>query len=151
MFKIIHACLCLLERCLKYITKNAFIMVAMRGKPFCEACCASFKLLLTNLVQFVIVGVFSKVVVAFGKIVIVILCCVGAYGWVKVDPTMNDPTITTYVSNTFIPVTLSGLIAFGVASAFLHVYDLAIATILLCFCEDYKYVVSTLMCPLVFV
>lgn len=139
MFKVIHLCMCLLERCLKYITKNAFIMVAMRGKPFCEACCASFKLLLTNLVQFVIVGIFSKVVVAFGKIFIVMLCCVGAYGIVKIVPDLTDVTSVYYVTNSFIPVTLTGILAFGVASAFLHVYDLAIATILLCFCEDYKY------------
>lgn len=139
MFKVIHLCLCLLERCLKYITKNAFIMVAMRGKPFCESCCASFKLLLTNLVQFVIVGVFSKVVVAIGKIFIVVACCAACYGWIKVDSTYTDTALTTYITNTFIPVTLVGLLAFGIASAFLHVYDLAIATILLCFCEDYKY------------
>jgi hypothetical protein len=139
MFKIVHVCLCLLERCLKYITKNAYIMVAMRGTPFCEACCSAFKLLLTNLVQFAIVAIFSKVVVFFGKIFIVILCCVGAYGWVKVDPLMSDPLLDSYVSNSFIPVTLVGIISFGVAAAFLHVYDLAIATILLCFCEDYKY------------
>ena len=140
MFKIIHALMCVLERCMKYITKNAYIMVAMRGKPFCESCCASFKLLLTNLVQFVIVGIFSKVVVMFGKIFIVVLCCSATYAGIKLLPDLNDPTLQTFVSNSFIPVTLTGILAFGVASAFLHVYDLAIATILLCFCEDYKYV-----------
>eukprot|EP00591_Stephanopyxis_turris_P010664 CAMPEP_0195527514 /NCGR_PEP_ID=MMETSP0794_2-20130614/29231_1 /TAXON_ID=515487 /ORGANISM="Stephanopyxis turris, Strain CCMP 815" /LENGTH=1048 /DNA_ID=CAMNT_0040658435 /DNA_START=444 /DNA_END=3590 /DNA_ORIENTATION=+ len=139
MFKAIHVILCCLERCLKYITKNAYIMVAMRGKPFCESCCVSFKLLLTNLVQFVIVGIFSKVVVMFGKVFIVVVCCFATYGCVKVIGVYTDPTSLTYVTNSFIPVTLTGLLAFGVASAFLHVYDLAIATILLCFCEDYKF------------
>ena len=138
MFKAIHLVLCLLEKCMKYITKNAYIVVAMRGKPFCESCCVSFKLLLTNLVQFVVVGIFSKVVVMFGKVFIVILCCMGAYAGVKMLGDLNDPTLETYVSNSFIPVTLTGILAFGVASAFLHVYDLAIATILMCFCEDYK-------------
>ena len=45
----------------------------------------------------------------------------------------------SYVNNVWIPVVLTFLLSFGVAEAFLHVYDLAIATILLCFCEDYKY------------
>ncbi len=31
------------------------------------------------------------------------------------------------------------LLAWAVSASFLYVYDLAIATILLCFCEDYRY------------
>jgi hypothetical protein len=139
MFKILHLCLCLLEKCLKFITKNAYVMVAMRGKAFCESCCNAFKLLLTNLVQFAIVGIFSKVVVFFGKVFIVTLCAAGCYAWIKVDLSMIDASLETYVTNSFIPVTLTAILAYGVASAFLHVYDLAIATILLCFCEDFKF------------
>jgi len=45
----------------------------------------------------------------------------------------------SYVNNVFIPSTLTFLLAYAVAAAFLHVYDLAIATILLCFCEDFRY------------
>lgn len=44
-----------------------------------------------------------------------------------------------YVNNIFIPLSLTFLLAYSVAAAFLHVYDLTIATMLLCFCEDYKY------------
>ena len=35
-------------------------------------------------------------------------------------------------------VILVALLGYGCAAAFLHVYDLAIGTILLCFCEDFK-------------
>lgn len=139
MFKVIHLCLCLLEKCLKFITKNAYIMVAMRGKPFCEACCSAFKLLLTNLVQFAIVGIFSKVAIFFGKLVICCATIVSMYFLIKLVPYFNDSTLPTHVNNVWIPVILTFLLSFGVAEAFLHVYDLAIATILLCFCEDFRY------------
>jgi len=47
-------------------------------------------------------------------------------------------TGTAVVNNRVIPVALVALLAYGCAAAFLHVYDIAIGTILLCFCEDYK-------------
>merc|ERR1711964_129396 len=42
------------------------------------------------------------------------------------------------VSNKFFPLFVVTIMCFTCASAFLHVYDLAIQTILLCFCEDYN-------------
>merc|ERR1712048_878178 len=42
------------------------------------------------------------------------------------------------VTNRAIPLCLVALLGYGCAAAFLHVYDLAIGTILLCFCEDFK-------------
>eukprot|EP00750_Incisomonas_marina_P010993 INCI16328.9.p1 GENE.INCI16328.9~~INCI16328.9.p1 ORF type:complete len:1224 (+),score=199.72 INCI16328.9:164-3835(+) len=139
MFKVLHAIMCLVEKCMKYISQNAYIMVAMRGKAFCAACCDAFKLLLTNLIQFAIVGVFSKVVVFFGKLFITCATLVGVYCWLRLDSIYSDSSNETYVDNIFIPLSLTFLLAFSVASAFLHVYDLTIATMLLCFCEDYKY------------
>ena len=59
----------------------------MRGKPFCESCCASFGLLLQNITQFVVVGVFARVVIMFGKIFVVSLCCTAAYATMKVVST----------------------------------------------------------------
>jgi len=42
------------------------------------------------------------------------------------------------VNNRAIPLCLVALLGYGCAAAFLHVYDLSIGTILLCFCEDFK-------------
>ena len=87
--------LCLLDKCMKFITTNAYIMVAMRGKPFCESCCLSFRLLLNNVAQFVIVGVFSRVVIFFGKAFVVILCCLATYVVVKLVDDYNNPNTET--------------------------------------------------------
>ena len=61
MFKVVHCCLCCFERCIKFISKNAYIMVAMEGHPFCDSCCHSMKLMIRNIIQFAVLNVFSQV------------------------------------------------------------------------------------------
>jgi len=149
MLKIITVILLCFERCLKYITKNAYIMIAMQGHAFCDAACHGFKLLLTNLIQFVLVSCFSKVVIFLGKVTIMGTSVVGAFFWLSKDPAFQEWTGAgdedpdgiqgrTVVNNKFMPLILIALLGYFCAAAFLHVYDLAIASILLCFCEDYK-------------
>ena len=33
--KVVHCCLWCLEKCVRYITMNAYIMIAIEGKGFC--------------------------------------------------------------------------------------------------------------------
>merc|ERR1712080_218461 len=44
MYKVITIILLCFEKCLKFITKNAYIMIAMQGHAFCDSCCHAFKL-----------------------------------------------------------------------------------------------------------
>eukprot|EP00750_Incisomonas_marina_P033288 INCI9733.1.p1 GENE.INCI9733.1~~INCI9733.1.p1 ORF type:complete len:813 (+),score=137.87 INCI9733.1:160-2598(+) len=82
MFKVIHCCLCCFEKCIKFISKNAYIMVAMEGHPFCDSCCHSMKLMLRNIVQFAVLNVFSQVVVMLGKIFIIAVVTGSTYAWI---------------------------------------------------------------------
>jgi len=150
MLKVVTILLWCFEKCIKFITRNAFIMIAMQGHGFCDSCCHAFKLLLTNLIQFVLVSCFSKVVITLGKLAIMASSIMTAYLWLSADSkfqevvpsdtsTVNDGYAgSAPVTNRAIPLFLVGLLGYGCAAAFLHVYDLAIGTILLCFCEDYK-------------
>merc|ERR1712066_978733 len=128
-------------------TKNAYIMVAMQGHAFCDSCCHAFKLLLTNLVQFVLVSCFSKVIVFLGKVTIAALGAITAYAWLSSDPQFQEWTPKHLdderpgtlglnpVNNKILPALIVLIMGYFCASAFLHVYDLAISSILLCFCE----------------
>ena len=153
MWKVIHCALLCFEKSVKYITTNAYIMIAMQGHPFCDSCCHGFKLLLANLAQFVLVACFSKVIVFLGKVFITGLGVFGLYFWLHYDPFFSAHTCDEHmfgcdsdaqkiyggtVSNKFFPLFVVSILCFTIASAFLHVYDLAIQTILLCFCEDYN-------------
>merc|ERR1712174_72308 len=92
MYKVITVVLLLFEKVLKYITTNAYIMIAMQGHAFCDAACHGFKLLLTNLIQFVLVSCFSKVVIFLGKVTIMGTAVVGAYFWLAKDPAFQEWT-----------------------------------------------------------
>merc|ERR1711937_870359 len=81
MWKVIHCLLLCFEKSVKYITTNAYIMIAMQGHPFCDSCCHGFKLLLTNMVQFVLVACFSKVIIVLGKIFITGSAITGLFFW----------------------------------------------------------------------
>ena len=43
-----QCCLCCFDRCMKYMSSNAFIMVAIDGEPFCMMAWRAFTLLLSN-------------------------------------------------------------------------------------------------------
>jgi len=151
MFKVIHCILWCFEECIKYITVNAYIMIAMRGFSFCDSCCRGVKLLFANMAQFMLVACFSKVIIFLGKFVIVAVCVSSLYFWLTFDPFFSaskcDQSIIGCdsftqkiyggaVSNHFFPVLLGGFVSYLCARSFLFVYDMTIKTILLCFCED---------------
>lgn len=153
MWKVVHCLLLCFEKSVKYITTNAYIMIAMQGHPFCDSCCHGFKLLLSNLAQFALVACFSKVIVFLGKVFITGVGVTGLYFWLHYDPFFSAHTCDDHifgcdsdyqkiyggpVSNKFFPLFVVSILCYVIASAFLHVYDLAIQTILLCFCEDYN-------------
>ena len=50
-FKVVQVCMYCVEKVLKFISKNAYIMIAMKGKSFCGATFEAFGLLFANLAQ----------------------------------------------------------------------------------------------------
>lgn len=106
-----------------------------------------------NLVQFVLVACFSQVAIFLGKLMITISGGATLYLWLHYDPFFSEHTCDTTlmgcnsdiqrvyggtVSNKLFPMIVVVFLSYGTASAFLSVYELAIQTILLCFCEDYN-------------
>merc|ERR1719240_657990 len=49
IIKCCRCCLWCLEKCLKFINRNAYIETALYGMAFCEAACAAFKIILNNI------------------------------------------------------------------------------------------------------
>ena len=58
-FMILKCCMWCFEKVVKFISKNAYIMVAMKGSSFCSATKASFLLILANLAQVAMVTVIA--------------------------------------------------------------------------------------------
>ncbi|KAL8600551.1 hypothetical protein ACOMHN_005045 [Nucella lapillus] len=81
LIRCLICCVWCLEHILKFINKNAYIMVAMFGQNFCRSSKEAFLLIMRNLLQ---TGVVDKVVdfiVIISKLLITGLAGVAAYYW----------------------------------------------------------------------
>ncbi|KAG7382337.1 hypothetical protein PHYPSEUDO_005015 [Phytophthora pseudosyringae] len=127
------------EKCLKFLNKNAFIVMAMKGHSFCPSMKASFSLLLANAARVATVSIIARFLMILGKIFITGFCMLFMFVFIRYPPThlpsffMGD---LASVSSPIFPMLLTGVLSYATASFFLDVYGTGIDTILLCFCED---------------
>ncbi|KXS20695.1 DUF580-domain-containing protein [Gonapodya prolifera JEL478] len=119
-----------LERFLKFLSKNAYIDMAIYGKPFCTSAKNAFQTLLRNAFRLIAVDSVSMFVLFIGKLCIT--AGVAFVGYVYLD----RQSAVYQVQLLPVPVAIIGIEAFIIANTFLGVYRMAIDTIFLCFCED---------------
>ena len=143
VMKVVKCCLWCFEKCIKYLTFNAYIIVATRGVGFIPAACKSFKLLLDNIATIGILNIVAAFMMLLGKLFIVFLSVYASYTWIntspefwKADPANDIEEGSNSLTNRFIPMSVVALFSFIMANNFLGIYGMAIDTIMLCFCED---------------
>jgi len=129
LMKIVHCILWAFEKCIKYLTKNAYIFISIKGSSFCWAAKDVFYCLKENMGQMAMVAGITAYLMLIGKVVIVASSTTVCYLMV-----MNDVNI----SSPMMPVLVTALLAFFIASVFLDVYAISIDTILISFCIDKK-------------
>ncbi|EGC31065.1 hypothetical protein DICPUDRAFT_57949 [Dictyostelium purpureum] len=115
------------ERFIKFLDKNAYIMISIYGYSFCEGAKRGFQLILTNILRVAAVNMVSSFLMFLGRIFIT-----AATVGISLYLLERFENLTFYV----IPAILIGFIAFAISTGFMSVYDMTIDTILLCFCED---------------
>merc|ERR1711871_1044579 len=123
-------------KCLKFISRNAYIMIAMKGRSFCAATVEAFTLIFANLSQVAVVSAITGAILTFAKITICAAC--GFFVVAKLDTAQYKEGGSDELSAPLLPVVLTLVLAYFVADCFLYVYELAVDTVLLCFCEDEK-------------
>jgi choline transporter-like protein 2/4/5 len=141
-FLVVRCCLWCFEKCLKFLSKNAYIVIAMKGSSFCAASVESFRILLKNLARVAVVNSISFFLLLLVRTTITL--AVGVFVFAVLSSSANAVTTTANelailsgpVTSPMAPVLVACVLAWLVASAFANVYDTAIDTILLCFCED---------------
>jgi choline transporter-like protein 2/4/5 len=138
MFKVVQCLLWCFEKSIKYITGNAFIMVAMRGEPFCSSAVTAFTLMIKNVGQFMVAIFVSKVIVILGKVLIVGGSFLSCFMWLNLNTSTYGAGGSAEITNNMIPNLLTVLISYLIGSSFLHVYELCMDTLLICFLEDFK-------------
>ena len=58
------------EKCIRYLNRNAYTIVALKGKDFCPAAIDAFGLIFRNPVRFAVVGGMGELFNIFGRLAI---------------------------------------------------------------------------------
>jgi solute carrier family 44 protein 1 (choline transporter-like protein) len=125
--KCCQCCLYCFEKILKYMSRNAYIEIAMYGYSFCQAGRQAFKLLVSNVLRVTAINSVGDFVLFLGKVLVV-----AATVLIGVKMLQHKEGL----QHMWVPLTLAGLFAYFVSHCFMTVYEMAIDTIFLCFCED---------------
>ncbi|CAG2057875.1 unnamed protein product [Timema podura] len=127
LLKCCQCCLYLLEKFLMFFTRNAYIQTAIHGSSFCRSGKQAFSLLSANALRVAAINSVGDFVLFLGKAMVVISTVLIG---IKMLDNMEG------IHHVWVPLVLAGLFAFIVADCFVTVYEMAIDTIFLCFCED---------------
>jgi hypothetical protein len=133
--KVLHCCLWCLEKCMKFITKNAYIIISMEGCSFFTAAKRAFGLIFSNFAQIGIVQTVSSFVLILAKLAMSVSA--GALMFIYIESNEDFSAYgETPLNYPIVPAIVTALLGYFVAATFLNVYDLCIDTILLSFCMD---------------
>lgn len=133
----IHCCISCCMEIVKMLNKAAYVDIAMHSTSFCEAArnvmstfsgamAASFAVL--NGATFVFTF-FGSIAIAIGSALVAYIACTqSSFG----DPTnqqwhVDDPTA---------PMVVAGILGFGIALDFMHVFDMVSDSLLYAYCRD---------------
>merc|ERR1712216_315438 len=134
-----HCCLACFEKCVKYISRKALVITALRGWNFCKSCGSVFHLLASSGAQIAMVTWISAYLLLLGKLVIVGGCFTVAYVWLTNDCAYlicSSVEGANYITSPILPSVVASILGFFVAAVFLEVFDCTIESILISFLID---------------
>ncbi|KAI9341913.1 plasma-membrane choline transporter-domain-containing protein [Obelidium mucronatum] len=130
---LINCCQCYLawlEKLVKWINKNGYIMVAITGDGFCKSCGHALALLIRNGLKLIAVDLVGDMIILLSKVCITSLVVLIFYFFINWQADLID------IQFIYVPLVIIGIIALFVASGFMGVYEMGIDTIFLSFLED---------------
>ncbi|XP_040588163.1 choline transporter-like protein 4 [Mesocricetus auratus] len=130
-------CLWCLEKFIKFLNRNAYIMIAIYGKNFCVSAKNAFMLLMRNVVRVVVLDKVTDLLLFFGKLLVVggvgVLSFFFFSGRIKgLGKDFENPQLNYY----WLPIMTSIMGAYVIASGFFSVFGMCVDTLFLCFLED---------------
>uniref|UniRef100_A0A1A8F4F7 Choline transporter-like protein n=1 Tax=Nothobranchius korthausae TaxID=1143690 RepID=A0A1A8F4F7_9TELE len=127
----LRCCFWSLERFIKFLNKNAYIMIAIYGKNFCTSSKDAFSLLMRNILRVATLDCITWFLLFIGKLFIAgvasILTLVFLRLFQEFLPTVN------YV---LVPIVMVIIGSYMIANGFFNVFCTCVETLFLCFCED---------------
>jgi hypothetical protein len=124
VLKIAQCCLYCLEKCIKFLNKNAYIQIALCGKNFCASAKVAFFLILRNAIRFGMVAGLGGIVSTLGYVFVTVTTAIIGYFILK---GMNPG------ANPILPVVIFAFLGYMVGRVFMAVFMLACDTSLQCY------------------
>ncbi|XP_065140431.1 choline transporter-like protein 4 isoform X2 [Paramisgurnus dabryanus] len=133
----LKCCFWCLEKFIKFINRNAYIMIAIYGKNFCVSAKNAFSLLMRNIVRVVVLDKVTDLLLFFGKLLVVggvgVLAFFFFSGRIQSPGTVFETAALNYYWMPIITVIFG---AYIIAHGFFSVYNMGVDTLFLCFLED---------------
>ncbi|XP_033827647.1 choline transporter-like protein 2 isoform X3 [Periophthalmus magnuspinnatus] len=131
----LKCCFWCLEKFVKFLNRNAYIMTAIYGKNFCTSARDAFLLLMRNMIRVAVLDKVTDFLLFLGKLLIVGLVGVFAFfffsGRVKAFEN-TAPNLHYY----WVPIITVVIGSYLIANGFFSVYSMCVDTLFLCFLED---------------
>ncbi|KAM3865658.1 choline transporter-like protein 5-A [Diretmus argenteus] len=131
----LKCCFWCLERFIRYMNRNAYIMVAIYGKNFCVSAREAFFLLMRNVLRVAVLDRVTDFLLFLGKLVIAGgVGVVAFFFFTRKIPNMPEdvPPLNYY----WVPLLTVVIGSYLIAHGFFNVYAMCVDTLFLCFCED---------------
>jgi hypothetical protein len=127
--KVVKYCLACLERCIKFLNKNAYIQIALLGKNFCVSAWNAFMLIVRNMGRIAALAGIGAIVGAIGMVFITVGTGVLGY-FILVALHPDDLKAPAFITFLFF------VIGYIIAKMFMTVFALAVDSALQCFILD---------------
>ncbi len=132
-------CFYCLEKFLRFINRNAYIMVAIYGRNFCRSAADAVQLIASNPLRALVLNGVTTFVLLLGSLLITVgMGVLGFYFFSK--SFYIDPIFAKYLAPElhyyWVPLIVVVLGSFIIASTFLYVFEMAVDTVFLCAMKD---------------
>lgn len=133
----LKCCFWCLEKFIKFLNRNAYIMIAIYGKNFCISAKNAFKLLMRNVVRVVVLDKITDLLLFFGTLLVVGGIGVLSFFLFTGRIPIGDSQIQSAQLNYYwLPILTVVVGAYLIAQGFFSVYGMCVDTLFLCFLED---------------
>ncbi|KAL5108710.1 Choline transporter-like protein 2 [Taenia crassiceps] len=132
-------CLWCLEKFLRFLNKNAYIMIAIYGHGFFRSAKNAFQLILRNIVRVFVVEKITDYILVVGKLAVSASASCVAYFYLSgviSDRLSIVPEQKLQLNYIFVPILVIAIGSYLVAKAFFSVYEMGVDAIFICVCED---------------
>ncbi|XP_075936158.1 choline transporter-like protein 2 isoform X2 [Anarhichas minor] len=131
----LKCCFWCLEKCIKFLNRNAYIMVAIYGKNFCTAARDAFLLLMRNMIRVAVLDKVTDFLLFLGKLLVVGLVGIFAFFFFSGRVKAFEDT-APHLHYYWVPILTVVVGSYLIAHGFFSVYAMCVDTLFLCFCED---------------